>query len=77
MIIEVFAVRAEARERHRLGQAVHVAIAAVVVIMCSVGIVGALAIEEPGGNVLTNFAGNRFIAAISLGLVIIITLLYV
>mgnify|MGYP000017330567 CR=1 FL=1 len=42
MIIEVFAVRAEARERHRLGQAVHVAIAVVVVIMCSVGVVGAL-----------------------------------
>ena len=76
MIIEVFAVRAEAREREKLGQSVHVAMTIVVFIMCVVGIVGALAVESPSANILTHFAGERFIAAVSFGLLLMITLLF-
>ena len=40
------------------------------------GVVGAMAIESPDSNVLLDFKGNRFIAAISFGLLLMITLLF-
>ena len=78
IIAELFAVRAEARDPAALGASVHAATAIVASIYCVVGLIGALAIEQPGANLLdgSNFEGDVVIDLLKLGLVVVITLLY-
>jgi hypothetical protein len=78
IIAELFAVRAEARDPAALGASVHAATAIVASIYCVVGVIGALAIEQPGANLLdgSNFEGDVVIDLLKLGLVVVITLLY-
>jgi amino acid permease len=76
IIAEVFSVYAEANEPEKIGRCAHVATALVTCVYLVVGLLGSLAFADPGSNILLNFPGDRFMALLSLGLVIIITLLY-
>jgi amino acid permease len=76
VIAELFAVREEAQDPEELGRSVHVATAIVALIYASVGLLGALAFEDPGQNLLTNFPGDHLVALLSLLLVFALTLLY-
>ena len=76
IIAELFAVRAEARDPEKLGPSVHKATAIVASIYCVVGVIGALAFEDPGSNLLANFDGDGLVDVLKLGLVVVITLLY-
>lgn len=75
-VAELFAVRAEATDPASLESSVHWAMVTIVSIYLSVGLTGALAYDDPGANVLDNFVDDNFVALLSFGLVVVITLLY-
>lgn len=75
-IAEVFSVRAEVKEKAKLGQAAHIATAIVSSIYLGVGLIGSMAIESPSSNILLDFDKNRFISLLMLGLCVVITMLY-
>ena len=76
MVAELFSVRSEAMDPRKLPRSVHIAMAIIVTIYTTVGIIGALAFEKPGANVLENFHDDNVINILVLGLCIMITLLY-
>jgi amino acid permease len=75
-IVELFHVRAEIKKPELMGRCVHIASTIIVVVYLSVGLIGALAFQNPGSDFLERFPDSHLVAILRLGIIIMITLLY-
>jgi len=75
-IAELFHVRAELKNPDILSKCAHIATMLVVGLYLIVGLVGALAFEDPGSNLLQNFPGSHLVAIIRLVIIGMVTMLY-
>jgi len=75
-IVELFHVRAEIKKPKAMGRCAHVATALICMLYLAVGLIGALAFENPGPNLLENFPDSNVVAFLRLGIIVMITLLY-
>jgi len=75
-IVELFHVRNEIKNPEAMSKCAHTASFIVCALYICVGLIGALAFQDPGDNLLENFPGNHLVSFLRLGIIVMITLLY-
>lgn len=75
-IAELFHVRAEIKKVDNLGRCAHIATLIVVGLYLLIGVVGTLAFQDPGPNVLQNFPDSHVVSVFRLVIIVMVTLLY-